>query len=200
MAYDRYDHDERSRWSEDRNERGWRGDNRGGRDERGFWDRASDEVASWFGDEDAERRRRLDQLREGRGYGQGKFRGRGPKNYRRSDERVREEICDRLTDNEWLDASDVEVNVIAADAILTGTVDSRYAKRLAETIAESVSGVTNVQNNLRVQSYQADMDAALPAPASPATDITVTNDVTDASGATDAGAPGRSSSRAAGRN
>jgi hypothetical protein len=67
MAYDRYDREERSRWSDDRSERGWRGDNsRGGRDDRGFWDRASDEVASWFGDEDAERRRRQDQMREER--------------------------------------------------------------------------------------------------------------------------------------
>ena len=68
MAYDRFDRDERSRWSEDRNDdrfgRNWRGDNRSqdfrGRDERGFWDRASDEVASWFGDDEAERRRRQD--------------------------------------------------------------------------------------------------------------------------------------------
>src|ERR1044071_1373994 len=28
---------------------------------RGWWDRASDEVASWFGDTEAERRRRMDQ-------------------------------------------------------------------------------------------------------------------------------------------
>ena len=64
MAYDRYDRDERTRWSDER-DRNWRGershDPRGGRDERGFWDRASDEVASWFGDEDAERRRRRDR-------------------------------------------------------------------------------------------------------------------------------------------
>jgi hypothetical protein len=61
MAYDRYDRDERSRWSNnDRSDQSWRGDNRGHRDERGFWDRASDEVASWFGDDDAERRRRQD--------------------------------------------------------------------------------------------------------------------------------------------
>ena len=52
MAYDRFDRDERSRWTDDRFGRG--------RDERGFWDRASDEVASWFGDDDAERRRRQD--------------------------------------------------------------------------------------------------------------------------------------------
>ena len=70
MAYDRYDRDERSRWSDDRSDRGFRGDNRGGggRDERGFWDRASDEVASWFGDDEAERRRRRDQARDERDF------------------------------------------------------------------------------------------------------------------------------------
>ena len=70
MAYDRFDRDERSRWSEDRNDRNWRGENRSqdfrGRDERGFWDRASDEVASWFGDDEAERRRRQDIRRDER--------------------------------------------------------------------------------------------------------------------------------------
>jgi hypothetical protein len=79
MAYDRFDRDERSRWSEDHNDhndRNWRGDNRPrdmrsanegrGRDERGFWDRASDEVASWFGDDEAERRRRQDTRRDER--------------------------------------------------------------------------------------------------------------------------------------
>jgi hypothetical protein len=67
MAYDRYDRDQRSRWSDDeRSDRNWRGDDRGNRGERGFWDRASDEVASWFGDDDAERRRRQDQRRDER--------------------------------------------------------------------------------------------------------------------------------------
>jgi len=72
MAYDRNDRDERSRWSDDRPETSshrsgsWRGEHRGGRDDRGFWDRAGDEVASWFGDEDAERRRREDQMSEER--------------------------------------------------------------------------------------------------------------------------------------
>src|SRR5881275_452555 len=78
MAYDRFDpRDERSRWSDDcradrpRSMSGdWRGD-RGGRDnpdDRGFFDRASDEVASWFGDDEAERRRREDRLREEREF------------------------------------------------------------------------------------------------------------------------------------
>ena len=69
MAYDRYDtrdapRDERSRWRDDRF-----GEHDRGRGERGFFERAGDEVASWFGDEDAERRRREDQMRELRGRG-----------------------------------------------------------------------------------------------------------------------------------
>jgi hypothetical protein len=70
MAYDRYDTRESSRWSSDRDfdrDRDWRSDRSGGRrDERGFFERAGDEVASWFGDEDAERRRREDQMRDER--------------------------------------------------------------------------------------------------------------------------------------
>jgi hypothetical protein len=80
MAYDRYDRDERSRWSNERSDdRSFRGDHyrgtdrdrdfRGGPDDRGFWDRASDEVASWFGDDEAERRRREDHQREQRERG-----------------------------------------------------------------------------------------------------------------------------------
>jgi osmotically-inducible protein OsmY len=171
-----------------------------GRDDEGdggsWLDRAADQVRSWFGsDDDPEgRRRNSDEARRAYGRGEGRFRGRGPKNYRRSDDRLREIICDRLTDNEWIDASDVEVNVVVAEVILTGTVDSRYAKRLAENIAESVSGVSNVQNNLRVQSYQAGMDTPLPAATLPAADITATTDTTDVNDI------GRPSSRAAGQS
>jgi hypothetical protein len=82
MAYDRYGtrndpRDERSRWRGERdfdrgNDRDWANYNQAGRDERGFFERAGDEVASWFGDEEAERRRREDRMRlerEQRGYG-----------------------------------------------------------------------------------------------------------------------------------
>ena len=37
------------------------------------------------------------------------------------------------------------------EVTLTGTVDDRQAKRLAEDIAESVSGVREVHNQIRVQ-------------------------------------------------
>lgn len=117
------------------------GYNRG--EERGWWDRASDAVASWFGDEEAERRRHQDQQRE--------HRGRGPKGYRRSDERIKEDVNDRLSDDYYLDASDVEVVVVNTEVTLTGTVQSREEKRRAEDLADSVSGVTNVENRLRVK-------------------------------------------------
>lgn len=115
-----------------------------GGEERGWWDRASDAVASWFGDEDAERRRRMDEQRAHR-------RGRGPKGYRRSDERIREDVNDRLGDDYYIDASDIEVMVSNTEVTLTGTVQNRTDKRRAEDLAESVSGVSNVENRLRIK-------------------------------------------------
>lgn len=108
--------------------------------ERGFWDRASDEVASWFGNPDAERRREEDQ-----------FRGRGPKGYTRSDERIREDVSDRLTDDPGVDASNIEVSVAGGEVTLSGTVTSRNQRRRAEDCTEYVSGVTHIQNNIRVK-------------------------------------------------
>jgi osmotically-inducible protein OsmY len=83
--------------------------------------------------------------------GMGEHRGRGPKNYTRSDERIREDINDRLSDDSWLDASDIEVTVASCEVTLTGLVHTRDDKRRAEDLAEQVSGVRHVQNNLRVQ-------------------------------------------------
>lgn len=121
-------------------------------EDRGWWDRASDTVASWFGDEDAERRRRMDQQRE--------HRGRGPKNYRRSDERIKEDVNDRLSDDYYVDASEIEVMVSNTEVTLTGTVNSRAEKRRAEDIADSVSGVTNVENRLRVKGRYGDYSSS----------------------------------------
>ena len=114
--------------------------------ERNWWDRTSDEVASWFGDEEAERRRCMDQQRS--------HRGRGPKGYTRSDDRIREDVNDRLSDDYYLDASDIEVMVESAEVTLTGTVNTRNDKRRAEDLAESVSGVRNVENRLRIGQNQ----------------------------------------------
>ena len=77
-------------------------------------------------------------------------RGKGPKNYTRSDDRIKEDVNDRLSDSHQLDASNIEVSVSDGEITLSGTVDSRSAKRRAEDIADSVSGVKHTQNNLRV--------------------------------------------------
>lgn len=136
-------------------------------EDRGFWDKTKDEVSSWFGDEDAERRRERDRRmnemedRQSTNYGYGStgsssygsrttHRGKGPKDYRRSDDRIREDVSDKLADDDRVDASEIEVKVSNAEVTLTGTVDSREAKRRAEDVAEQVSGVQHVQNNIRV--------------------------------------------------
>lgn len=203
--------------------------------DRGFFDRAGDEVRSWFGDEEAERRRRRDEAREHgdrswdrysggryrserdperyggsesryssrehytggspewnrdwgrsgnqesyrsrnlgaswggadsgreewRGYGwmgsareRGPYYGRGPSGYQRSDERIREDINERLTEHPYLDATNIRVEVSNGEARLEGHVDNRDAKRMAEDVAEGVLGVKDVQNHIRVGSEQ----------------------------------------------
>ena len=78
-------------------------------------------------------------------------RGVGPKGYVRSDARIRELVCDDLTDDPWVDASGIEVTVENGEVTLSGTVDSRDSKRRAEDVAEHAGGVKDVQNNLRVR-------------------------------------------------
>jgi osmotically-inducible protein OsmY len=89
----------------------------------------------------------------GQGFGQGMegHRGRGPRGYTRSDERIREDVCDRLTDDPAVDASEMEITVSNSEVTLNGTVSSREQRRRAEDCAEQVSGVTHVQNNVRVR-------------------------------------------------
>ena len=89
MAYDRYDpRDERSRWRDERF-----GDRARNENDRGFFERAGDEIASWFGDDDAERRRREDMRREdgewNRDADRGRFSGRERGRFDREERRYR---------------------------------------------------------------------------------------------------------------
>lgn len=118
----------------------------GGR-ERNFMDKAGDEFSSWFGDDEAAERRDIDRRRGGH-Y------GRGPRGYRRSDARITEDVSDELTDDWRLDASGIAVSVTDGEVTLSGTVHNRQDKRLAEDLADNVSGVMNVQNNLRIEPPQ----------------------------------------------
>lgn len=80
------------------------------------------------------------------------YTGKGPADYVRSDERIREDACDRLTYDPHLDASGISVAVEKGEITLSGTVNSRQDKRRAEDCVELVAGNRHVQNNLRVAS------------------------------------------------
>jgi osmotically-inducible protein OsmY len=70
--------------------------------------------------------------------------------HRRSDDKIREEIWELLTNNADLDAGEVELHVESGEVTLTGTIDSRDAKWLAEDLVNSVSGVREINNRLKV--------------------------------------------------
>jgi len=114
-------------------------------EDRSWWDKSRDEVSSWFGDDEAERRREQDRIRSG-------HRGKGPKGYKRSDERIKEDISDRLGDDPYIDATEIEIVVANGEVTLLGSVNDRMDKRRAEDLAERVSGVQNVENRIRVKS------------------------------------------------
>lgn len=81
-------------------------------------------------------------------------RGKGPKNYQRSDSRINDDINDALYDHHDIDASDIEVEVSGGTVILKGEVSSRNEKRGAETAIDNISGVQNVENRLHLKSHQ----------------------------------------------
>jgi hypothetical protein len=84
------------------------------------------------------------------------YHGRGPKSFRRTDERIREDVAQALTESAELDATDIELDVDDGCVTLRGTVLERRAKRLAEDLAERVWGVVDVRNELRVDKSNAE--------------------------------------------
>ena len=79
----------------------------------------------------------------------GGYSGRGPKDYTRADERIREDVCERLSWDDEVDATEVSVRVESGEVTLEGTVETRHMKRRAEDLAEEVAGVVDVHNQLR---------------------------------------------------
>lgn len=79
-------------------------------------------------------------------------RRRGPKGYQRSDARIREDICERLMQHEWVDAGEVTVTVDGGVVKLEGSVPERQMKHAIEDVAAECSGVQDVQNQVKVAS------------------------------------------------
>ena len=78
------------------------------------------------------------------------YRGRGPRNYTRSDDRIVDDLIDRMTEHHELDATQILVMVEGGVVTLTGEVPERRMKHLAEDIADEVTGVRDIENRIRV--------------------------------------------------
>jgi osmotically-inducible protein OsmY len=102
------------------------------------------DVSFWFGYEGAEDKRTQNIQHAG------DHRGKGPKGYQRSPERIREDVCDRLSEDEWLDASNIEVQIRNDEVILAGYVNSKEDRRRAEDLVASINGVRNIDNCIRI--------------------------------------------------
>ena len=120
----------------------------GGQGAGGFGTYAGREESGWRADRDWGRYAGLGQNRESEM--RGPHTGRGPRSYQRSDERIREDVCERLCQHGYLDASDIDVRVQNGEVTMQGSVSDRVAKRNAEDVAENVFGVKEVHNLLRV--------------------------------------------------
>lgn len=93
-----------------------------------------------------------DRIRGTLGTRRGEHFGKGPRNWKKSDDIIRDEVCEVLLENNTLDASDIDVKVEDGCVYLRGSVESRWAKREAERSAEEVLGVHDIKNELKVAS------------------------------------------------
>jgi hypothetical protein len=103
-------------------------------EEGGFFHRMGEGIRNVFGMHD-----------------RGPFFGKGPKGYKRSDERIREECSEMIARQGWIDATDVDIKVQNGEVTLSGTVKEREHKRQLERMIEEISGVEDVRNEIRVK-------------------------------------------------
>ncbi len=97
------------------------------------------------------------QSSQGGMMSRGRHIGRGPRGYKRSDERLTEEINEKLTQHPDINAEEIEVKVQSGEVTLTGTVEDRQTKRMIEDLVEDISGVNELHNQLRVTRHRGSM-------------------------------------------
>lgn len=174
-SYDRegrYDRSERSQYAgsqsqyDRQNASGW-GEDGSPNDEtdyrsnyQGFTDRDRSQDRYGYG-RDLDNGRRYGSSRKDWGYTEGddyeygnqfgRHSGKGPKGFKRSDERIKEDISEILTRHPEIDASDIEIEVKDGDVTLSGVVPERSMKHMTEDIVERCMGVHDIQNQLRVK-------------------------------------------------
>lgn len=77
--------------------------------------------------------------------------GKGSLSYRRADDRIRNEVCERLMIDPEVDASDIAIDVKEGTVWLSGTVDTRNTRFYVEDLVDRVLGVTQVVNRLKIR-------------------------------------------------
>lgn len=113
--------------------------------------------------EERESMRRRERQRAQTNWRQpGPYTGVSPRGYRRSDERIFEDICERLKQHGRINARNIEVNVKDSEVTLKGTIDDRLGKYLAEDLVEKVHGVKDIQNQIRIQRQEPAQAGGMP--------------------------------------
>lgn len=150
--------------NDDREERGWNSGSNYGSGSHTEWGRGRSQGEDYnYGSSGYGRRNNQDWGTSSGGmssgsssYGQsgsqstGRYAGRGPQGYQRSDDRIREDVNERLTWHGELDATHINVSVENGEVTLEGKVEDRQQKRTAEDCAYEVSGVKDVHNRLGI--------------------------------------------------
>ena len=75
----------------------------------------------------------------------------GPRGRRKSDESLAQEIREILTADPELEVTDIEVEVEGGAVTLRGVVVDSDARLLAEELVETLAGVLDVHNRLRMK-------------------------------------------------
>jgi osmotically-inducible protein OsmY len=83
-------------------------------------------------------------------FPQGPHRGKGPKGFTRSDERLKEHVNELLMEHAEIDATHVEVEVHSGVVSVAGTVEDRQQRRAIEDLIEGIFGVTEVQISIKL--------------------------------------------------
>ena len=74
-----------------------------------------------------------------------------PRRYARSDARIREDVCERLWHEPYIDVSEVSVTVRDGIVVLEGTVPHRHMKHRIEDVSAACAGVNDVENRIRIE-------------------------------------------------
>lgn len=79
------------------------------------------------------------------------YQGRGPKGWKRSDERIKDEVCSALKHSLEVDASELEVDVKDHCVYMKGSLPTKGMRIVAEDLVGSVPGVEDVFTQIKIK-------------------------------------------------